>query len=132
MVANRAGLLLRQVHRLLGQEQPLAADEQLLERFIRQKDEPAFAALMRRHGPLVWGVSRRVVGNEQDAEDVFQATFLLLARKAAGIRQRASLGGWLHGVALRLALRTRAEAARRRRHESRPRAPGEPDPSADV
>src|SRR5438309_7362359 len=75
-----------------------APDAQLLERFARGHEEEPFAALVRRHGPMVWSVSRRVLPQVQDAEDVFQATFLLLAQKAATIRKAGSVGSWLHGV----------------------------------
>src|SRR5262249_2418448 len=91
----------------------------LLERFARHADETAFAALVQRHGPLVWSVSRRVARHEQDAEDVYQATFLLLARKAGAIRKAGSVASWLYGVCHRLALRGRSDAARRRQHEAR-------------
>src|SRR5438552_10763701 len=77
-------------------------DAQLLERFINQREEAAFAALLRRHGPMILHVCRRVLGCIQDAEDVFQATFLLLARKVQTIRKRDAVGSWLHGVAYRL------------------------------
>jgi RNA polymerase sigma factor (sigma-70 family) len=98
-----------------------STDAQLLEQFAREGDEDAFAALLRRYGPLVMGVCRRLLRHEQDAEDVFQATFLVLARKASRVAWRASVGNWLHEVAYRLALRTRCEAARRRAREC-PRA----------
>src|SRR5262249_1267968 len=101
-----------------GQAAVAQTDGQLLERFIQSGEESAFAALIRRHGPLVWGVCRRLLRHEQDAEDVFQATFLVLARQAGRIRRADALGSWLYGVAQRLALRARADSARRRRHEA--------------
>src|SRR5688500_13096322 len=74
-------------------------DAQLLERFIAYRDENAFEALVRRHGPTVFGVCRRVLRNSADAEDAFQATFLVLVRKASHIGQRELLANWLYGVA---------------------------------
>jgi RNA polymerase sigma factor (sigma-70 family) len=94
-----------------------ASDRELLERFCAGRDEPAFTQLLRRHGPMVLQVGRRVLRRETDAEDVLQATFLLLARKAASIRKRESVGSWLHGVAYRLALQARHREARRGAHE---------------
>jgi RNA polymerase sigma factor (sigma-70 family) len=88
-------------------------DAELLERYVRNHDEAAFEVLVRRHGPLVIEVCRRVIGHEQDAENAFQVTFLLLARKARSIRRRDAIAGWLHRVALRVALRAKAAAARR-------------------
>jgi RNA polymerase sigma factor (sigma-70 family) len=96
-----------------------ASDAQLLERFTVGHDEAPFAALVRRHGPMVWSVARRVLAHVQDTEDVFQATFLLLACKAASIRKAESVGSWLHGVAHRLALKARLQQARRRSREKR-------------
>jgi RNA polymerase sigma factor (sigma-70 family) len=90
-------------------------DGQLLECFIIQRDEAAFEALVRRHGPMVLAVCRRVLGNIHDAEDAFQATFLVLVRKATAIGQRELLGNWLYGAAYRAALETKA--ARRRVRE---------------
>jgi RNA polymerase sigma factor (sigma-70 family) len=90
---------------------------QLLERFINQREQAAFAALLQRHGPMVLHVCRRVLGHIHDAEDVFQATFLMLARKARSIRKRDAVGSWLHGVAHRLAMRVREQARRRQIHE---------------
>src|SRR5438105_29501 len=89
-----------------------ATDGDLLTRFIAHEDAEAFAALLARHGPLVWGVCRRVVPNVYDAEDAFQATFLVLARKAAAVRRADSVGGWLYQVALRVALRARSAVRR--------------------
>jgi RNA polymerase sigma factor (sigma-70 family) len=106
-----------------------AADRELLDRFARRRDEGAFAALLERHGPMVLRVCRRVLGDRQDAEDAFQATFLVLVRKAGAIARGEALAGWLYGVASRLALRARADAARRRARESRaaePRAAADP------
>jgi hypothetical protein len=87
MSTSRVGVLLRYVHRMLGDQRDAGSDDHLLDRFVRQQDEQAFAGLMGRYGPLVWGACRRLAENEQDVEDVFQATFLLLARKAATIRK---------------------------------------------
>ena len=92
-------------------------DGQLLACFLAGRDEAAFAALVRRHGPMVLGVARRVVGNVADAEDVFQATFLVLVTKAAAVRPREALGNWLYGVAYRTALDARALAMRRQKWE---------------
>src|SRR5437762_7306923 len=92
-------------------------DEQLLEDYISRRDEAALAALVRRHGPMVWGVCRRVLRNYHDAEDAFQATFLVLVRKAAGIASRELLANWLYGVAYNVARKARAAAAKRRARE---------------
>jgi RNA polymerase sigma factor (sigma-70 family) len=92
-------------------------DGQLLARFVATRDEAAFAALVRRHGPMVLGVCRRVLRHQQDAEDAFQATFLVLARKAGSVMNQESVGSFLHGVAHRTALQARSVNARRRARE---------------
>jgi RNA polymerase sigma factor (sigma-70 family) len=94
-------------------------DGELLSRCVRQRDESAFEALVRRHGPMVMGVCRRVLRNSHDAEDAFQATFLVLLRKAATLRSPGTVGNWLNGVAYRTALEARKVAARRRAKEAK-------------
>jgi DNA-directed RNA polymerase specialized sigma24 family protein len=92
------------------------SDAQLLERFVVCHDEAAesaFAVLMERHGPMVLGVCRRVLNDPHAAQDAFQATFLVLVRKAGSIRKRESIADWLYGVALRVSAHARADAARR-------------------
>lgn len=109
------------------------ADAELLRRFARSGEEQAFGLLLRRHGPLILGLCRRLVPDRDDADDLFQATFFLLARKARSIRKRHSVGSWLYGVAFRLAGKMRAQTARRRLRETRSEpkpAPGPPDQAA--
>jgi RNA polymerase sigma factor (sigma-70 family) len=92
-------------------------DGQLLGRFLDRRDDGAFEALLRRHGPMVFGVCRRLLGNFHDAEEAFQATFLVLAHKAASVVSRERVGPWLHAVAYRTALKARTAAAVRRLKE---------------
>src|SRR6476620_10017757 len=92
-------------------------DARLLGRYTEQRDEAAFAALVRRHGPMVWGVCRRILTNAHDAEDAFQATFLVLVRKAPSLRPRELVGNWLYGVAHQTAMRARSQNAKRRSRE---------------
>lgn len=90
------------------------SDNELLDMFVRRRDEAAFAALVKRHGPMVMSVCRRVLGNCADAEDAFQAAFLVLARKASAIARRELLANWLYGVAHNVARKARAQVCRRR------------------
>src|SRR6516164_6976669 len=95
-----------------------ASDHELMEQFITGRDDAAITTLVRRHGPMVYNVCRRVLRNEHDAEDAFQATFLVFARKAHTLRSQESVGNWLYGVAYRTALKARTAAARRSRQEA--------------
>ena len=105
------------LHRLrrswLRRDEAGLTDGELLECFIARRDEDAFAALVLRHGPMVLAVCRRVLRNEADAEDAFQATFLVLVKKAATVRPRGQVGNWLYGVAHTTALKARAMNTRR-------------------
>jgi RNA polymerase sigma factor (sigma-70 family) len=114
MTAASLSAVVRHVRRIAEPGPCGRSDGQLLEHFTLQQDEGAFAELVRRHGPMVLAACRRVLRHEQDAEDAFQATFLVLARKAGSVRRRESVGSWLYQVARRLALRARAGAVLRR------------------
>src|SRR5262245_37502055 len=92
-------------------------DSQLLDRFLGNRDEAAFAALVQRHGRLVMGVCNRVLANVHDSEDAFQAVFFFLARKARSVVKREALSSWLYTVAFRTALEARAAKDRRRKRE---------------
>jgi RNA polymerase sigma factor (sigma-70 family) len=110
MADPRLGAVIRHLRTLSGDTPGGAAtDQELLERFLHDRDPAAFTALVRRHGPLVWGVCRRLVQQPCDAEDAFQATFLILLRNARSIGSRPALASWLHGVAYRVATRLRQE-----------------------
>jgi RNA polymerase sigma factor (sigma-70 family) len=123
------GVVMRHIHTLTGAATARRlTDSHLLCRFAETRDEDALAELMRRHGPLVLSMCRRILGHEQDAEDAFQAAFLVLARKAGSIRKGESVGSFLHGVAYRIAMKERGKLAQRRQREQQieSRMPADP------
>jgi RNA polymerase sigma factor (sigma-70 family) len=132
---THADRLLRCVRLLASQAGPATTDAELLACFLTGRDPAAFEALVARHGPMVLRVCQHVLGNRHDAEDAFQATFLVLARKAASIRPPGHLASWLHGVAYHVALGARTAARRRHREPLAPDlAPPDPrpDPLAEL
>src|SRR5262245_28192187 len=108
------------------------SDGRLLDRFIQNHDESAFAEIVRRHGVMVLGVCQRVLDNRHDAEDCFQAAFMVLVRKATTIHPRDMVGNWLYGVAYRTALEARKLAARRRNLEKKKHAMPKPEATAEL
>jgi RNA polymerase sigma factor (sigma-70 family) len=116
--SSQFGVVVREVSRLFRVGTVAGFSEgQLLDRFVTSRDEAAFEALLARHGPMVLGVCRRVLDDPSDVEDAFQATFLILVKKAASLRNRDLLANWLYGVALKVARRARKTASRRRARE---------------
>jgi RNA polymerase sigma factor (sigma-70 family) len=132
MTAVHAGIVVRHLRGVAAAEAGRHSDRELLDRFASSADEAAFAALVRRHGPLVWGVCRRVLGNHHDAEDAFQAAFLALARKAGSVGRTGAVGGWLYRVAYHSAVRARARAQSQRRREQQIASAALPDPLAEI
>jgi RNA polymerase sigma factor (sigma-70 family) len=119
MAREHVGAVIRRIERLLAVGTATGLSErQLLERFLHGGDEGAFEALVARHGPMVLGVCRQWLRDPNDVDDAFQATFLVLVRKAGSLRDRDLLGNWLYGVAYRVALRARTVAARRHARET--------------
>src|SRR5579872_7170818 len=110
--------LIRQIRR--ATEECSLTDADLLDRYCLGNDESAFAILVRRHGPMVFGVCKRVLLDEHDAEDAFQATFVILMEKGRSLSRKSLLGNWLYGVAYRVALKARARSAKRRAKERGP------------
>ena len=134
MPSGQLNQVLRQLCRLAGARSvEELGDRQLLEAFAAHHDAEAFTVLVQRHGPLVLGICRRVLHDEHDAEDVFQATFLVLAKKAGSIRRQEAVGSWLCGTAYRIALKARAAAGRRREQERQtdPMTKVDPETEAD-
>src|SRR5579871_1154236 len=133
MAHAQLGAVLRHVRSLAAAENTSGqSDAALLRAFVATNDQTAFTALVRRHGPMVQSVCRRVLHHVQDAEDAFQATFLLLARKAVYLVKAESLAGWLHEVAWRMAKDARRAAFRRRRHEGRAQPMHTSNPECDL
>ena len=133
MSTGQWAVVLRHVQRLFqGGSVSGLSEGQLLDRFVTTRDELAFGAIVARHGPMVLGVCRGVLDDPHDVEDAFQATFLVLVKKAAFVRDRDLLGQWLYGVARRVSLRARSET-RKRRAKERPEAEGiEPIATLDT
>src|SRR5262245_52980291 len=118
MAGVRSAASWPQIQRLFGLGTVSGLTEwQLLSRYADRRDEAAFEALVARHAAMVLSVCRRVLHDPEDVEDAFQATFLVLVRKAGSLRPHDALGHWLYGVAYRVALRARSESARRRARE---------------
>jgi RNA polymerase sigma factor (sigma-70 family) len=133
MANQQAGLVLRHLRSVLAQQEAAGqTDRELLRRFAQTRDDEAFAELVRRHGAMVRAVCCRVLPNPADADDVFQAAFLVLARKAAARGWRDSIANWLYTVAYRLALRVRDGQRRRAAQEARAAVPALSDPLAEV
>ena len=125
-VGQRSGSVLGPIQRLFGRGTVSGLSEgQLLARFVGDRDELAFEAIVSRHGPMVLGICRRLLDDPHDVEDAFQATFLVLVRRADSLRDRDLLANWLYGVALRIATRCRRDRATRRVRE---RSAGETEP----
>jgi DNA-directed RNA polymerase specialized sigma24 family protein len=113
IMAASVNHVLAQVQRWTAAQAAEASDAVLLQRYVHQGEEAAFTALVARHGAMVQRLCRRILGDAHEAEDAFQATFLVLARKAASLKQPDALASWLYGVARRVALKARTNAAAR-------------------
>ncbi len=125
-MATRLNQVLKHLHQSVAQRDCALTDGQLLTRFVASRDETAFTALVHRHGSMVLSVCRRILRHTQDAEDCFQATFLVLARKASSVRREA-VGSWLYAVAYRTALEARSVNARRRVREKQVKEMPQPE-----
>src|SRR5437870_276483 len=133
MAIGQTSPVLRQLRRMVTSANHGAlTDRDLLRRFAQHQDQAAFRALLQRHGPMVYDVCRRTVHDAHEAEDVFQATFLVLMKKASALRWRDSVAGWLHEVAYRLSLKAKTAAQRRGVKERRAAARRCEDPVDDL
>src|SRR6266852_3354211 len=133
MVGGQQNPVIQYLRRLAGSPPGTdGSDEELLRRFALERSQDAFATIVDKHGPMVLGVCRRVLRNAQDVEDAFQATFLVLVRKAGSLRQPTLLASWLYGVAYRTAIKARALAAQRHFHETKAMAIQASSPPAET
>ena len=133
MISRSAHSLLDPFRQLVAEERRRrTSDGALLQAYLDHNDADAFAELLRRHGPMVWRLALHLLRHRQDAEDVFQAAFVTLARQARALRAETSLAAWLHRVTWRLSLRSRAASARQRRPPQRPLPFEEHDPAAEI
>jgi RNA polymerase sigma factor (sigma-70 family) len=137
MATGATSGVLQHLRRLAVEDGAGRTDGELLSAFVQRRDDAALAALVKRHGPMVWGVCRRLLRSPHDAEDAFQATFLVLVRKAASIRDRKAVANWLYGVARQTAVRLRAMVAKRHGRERQVTELPEPaareaDPGGDL
>lgn len=133
MATTKAATILGHIGKLVtAHTHRQLTDRELLRRFTKDRDESAFSAILHKHGPMVLNVCQRTLHNAHDAEDVFQATFLVLMKKAGALSWRESVAGWLHEVAHRLAIRARADARRRDAKEGRVPARAGEDPVSDL
>lgn len=137
MSSSPMNQVMHQLRTMVSRDGQDGTDGDLLEAFVRHRDEAALEALLRRHSGMVWGVCRRVLANHHDVEEAFQATFLVLVRKASSIRPRHKVGNWLYGVAQQTALKTRARSGKRQAREKQVSVMPEPaatatEPDSDL
>ena len=119
MPTSSIGMIIQHLRKIGLRQADNVSDGQLLERFCLQAEQAAFEALLLRHGTMVLGICQRILHNAHDAEDAFQATFLVLVRKARSLLGRKTVGNWLHEVALRTASNVRRAACTRRKRKNR-------------
>src|SRR5262245_8888705 len=132
MAEQQLSDVIRYIRRVAGTHHKAWTDRQLLTEFATRNDQAAFTTLVKRHGPMVMGICRRVLHQVQDAEDAFQATFILLARRSTRIRKQESLASWLHGVAFRMAHNAKRSASRRRKYEGTVQPASALSPTAEL